>query len=147
MKVFISHAGKDAALAGKLAQRLTKAGYTVWDSAQEIASGDNWAKRIGQALDDSDLMVILLTPGALEFDRLNQSGQLRADVEFALGTKRYEGRLFTVFVGPTLKAGKDIPWILLKLPHCQVESAREFPDAMKEIKGMCMASDLSHSNA
>ena len=147
MKVFISHVGKDSDLAAKLTQRLAKAGFTVWDPTQEIASGDNWAKRVGQALDDSDLMVVLLTPGALEFDRLNQCGQLRGDIEFALGAKQYAGRLFTVFVGPTLKAGKDIPWILLKLPHFQVESARDFPDTARKIKAMCRVSDLSHSNA
>jgi hypothetical protein len=45
-------------------------------------------------------MVVLLTPGALA------SGWLRQDIEFALGSKKYEGRVFSVFVGPALEAGK-----------------------------------------
>src|SRR5438477_9834875 len=118
MKIFLSHARKDEALARQLAQRLTRGGFTVWISEKEIAPGDNWAKKIGKALEASELMVFLFTPAAMESDRLRQ------DFEFAIGSRKYEDRVFSVFVGPTLEAGKDVPWILLKLPHRQVESAK-----------------------
>ena len=65
MKVFLSHANSDDSLARKLADRLNLAGLTVWDPQEEIVPGDNWAKKIGRALDDSDLLVILLTPSSL----------------------------------------------------------------------------------
>jgi hypothetical protein len=87
------------------------------------------------------MMVILLTPGALESD------WQRRNIEFALGTKRFAGRVFSVFVGPTLQAGKDMPWILLKLPHRQVESARDFGDVVKEIQMLRNNLDVSRSNA
>ena len=141
MKVFLSHARKDGALANELAERLAKGGFKVWNPEEEIASGDNWAKKIGKALDDSDLMVILLTPKAMESDWLRQ------EIEFALGSKKYEGRVFTVFVGPGREAHKDVPWILLKLPHYQVVSARDFADVVTKLKAMDANSDLSHSNA
>lgn len=141
MKVFISHARKDGSLARQLAERLTRAGFTVWNSEKEIAPGDNWAKKIGKALDDSELMVILLTPKAMESDWLRQ------DIEFALGAKKFEGRVFSVFVGLTLKAGKDVPWILLELPHRQVDSARNFGEVVKEVQALCADADMSHSNA
>lgn len=115
MKVFLSHARKDNALAHQLARQLTRGGFTVWLAEEEIAPGDNWAMKAGKALEDSDWMVILLTPAALESDCLRQ------DIEFALGARKYEGRVFSVFVGPPLQAGKHMPWILLRLPHRLVE--------------------------
>ena len=141
MKVFLSHARKDDDLARKLGERLARSGFTVWISEDQVLPGENWAKKIGKALDDSDLMVILLTPKSLESDWLRQN------IEFALGSKRYERRVFSVFVGPTLEAGKDVPWILLKLPHRQVESARNFGDVVREIRALYDDSDVSHSNA
>ena len=137
----MSYARKDSALARQLADRLTRGGFTVWNPEEEIAPGDNWAKKIGKALENSEWMVILLTPRALESDWLRQ------DIEFALGSKKYEGRVFSVYVGPTLEAGKDVPWILLKLPHRQVESAKDFGDIVKDLKALRDRSGMSHSNA
>src|SRR5262249_26089175 len=136
-KIFLSHAGKDSALAVQLARRLRGKGFTVWIAEEEVVPGDNWAKKTGKALDDSELMVILLTPGAAESDRSRQ------DIEFALGSRKYEGRVFTVFVGPTLEAGKDMPWILLRLPHRQVGSPSDFAKVVKDIQALCSDSGLS----
>ena len=140
MKVFLSHARKDATLAYELATRLTRRGYSVWLPEDQIEPGDNWAKKIGKALEDSDFMVILLTPSALDSDSLRQ------DIEFAIMSRKYEGRLFSVFVGPTAMAGKDVPWILLKLPHRQVASAADFADVVREIEAQ-FQKDLSASHA
>ena len=129
MKVFLSHARKDAELARRLVDSLKRAGYSAWTAEQDIDPGDNWARKIGDALDDSQLMVILLTPGAIDSDP-----SLRRDIEFALGSRHFEQRVFSVFVGPTLEAGKDLPWILLKLPNRDVASASEFDDVVSEIQ-------------
>jgi len=141
MKVFLSYARKDSALACRLADCLTRAGFAVWTAEHQIVPGDNWAKKIGKALDDAQLMVILLTPGALESD------SVRADIEFALSSRKFEGRVFSVFVGPTLKAGKDLPWILLKLPHRQVQSAKDFAGVVEGILALPTDTSMSHSHA
>jgi len=141
MKIFLSHARKDSQLARKLADLLTQAGFSVWLPEEEIAPGDNWAKKIGKALEESECMVILLTPNALESDWLRQN------IEYALGSKKYEGRLFSVFVAPSPEIGKRVPWILQKLPHRQVESAKQFRRVIRDIKALGAASDMSHSNA
>jgi TIR domain len=141
MQIFLSHAPKDNAKAQRLAKRLIRAGFSVWDSQEQIVPGDNWAKKIGKALDDSDLLVILLTPGALASDALRQ------DVDFAIGSKKYADRVFTIFVGPTMEAGKDMPWILLKLPHCQVESFTDLAKAVKQIRSLAAPSSASKVHA
>jgi hypothetical protein len=139
MKVFLSFARKDISIARSLAEQLSKAGLEVWNAEDEIGPGENWAKKIGKALDESQLMVVLLTPKAME------SEWLRQEIEFALGSRKYEGRVFTVFAGPVLEAGKDVPWILLKLPHRQVDR-NDLAEAVKDIKALA-STKLSHSNA
>ena len=141
MKIFLSHARKDAALARQLVERLARKGFTVWMPEDKIEPGDNWAKKMGKALEDSEFMVILLTPKALESDSIRQ------DIEFAIMSRKYEGRVLTVFVGPMLQAGKDMPWILLKLPHRQVGSPADFGDVVREIESQCAESNVSQSNA
>jgi len=133
MKVFLNHARKDNDLARELRLQLESEGFSVWTAEDQIFPGDNWAKKVAKALDDSDLMVVLLTPKAFE------SEFLRQNVQFALGSKKYAECVFSVFVGPTMEAGKDVPWILLRLPNRQVESAREFGDVVRDIRNMSHA--------
>ena len=141
MRIFLSYAEKDAVLAGKLAALLTDDGHKVWVSDEEIAFGDNWAKKMGKALDESECMVILLTSGAMKSDLLRQH------IDFALGAKKFAHRVFTVFVGAVSEAGKDIPWILLKLPTCFIGSPRDFDVAVAGIQALSEKANLSHSNA
>jgi hypothetical protein len=141
MQVFISHANKDVNLARTLAENLAQQGFKVWNAEDQIMPGENWAKKVGKALDDSDLMVILLSPRAMESDWLRQ------EIEFALGSTRYEGRVFSVFVGPTSDAVKGMPWILRRLAYRQVESAKDLGKVAKEIKAHAANSNLSHTNA
>lgn len=52
-----------------------------------------------------------------------------------------------MFVGPTLRAGREVPWILLKLPHIQVSSAAEFDGVVKALRTLCKGLDASPSHA
>jgi hypothetical protein len=117
MKIYISCSNEDRDLAGELAGQLSQAGFDVWNPAEEIEPGDNWARKIGQALDECDLMVALVTRGALG------SGALRADIQYALTSRNYERRLIPVLVGfVSFVAGKDVPWILLKMEPVHIPS-------------------------
>ena len=79
---------KTEELASQLADQLSRAGFAVWNAAEEIAPGDNWAKEIGRALDESDVMVALITRGALE------SEFLRGDIQYGLTSKNLSIDLF-----------------------------------------------------
>lgn len=127
MNVFLSHAAKDESLASQLAQHLKSAGLNVLSPYADIIPGDNWAQKVPEALAESDLMLILVTPGAM------QSDALRNDIEYALSSKRFRGRLMSVIVGPTGEPPRDVPWILLKQPHVQIDSASSFPDVIDEL--------------
>ncbi len=119
MRVFISHSRKDTPVARQLARWLSEAGLKVWFPEDEILPGDNWALKVGQALEESDLMVVLVTPHAFE------SEWLKEETQYALTAEQYKGRLVPVFLGPQSEISSDMPWILRKLNPVRVGGSEE----------------------
>jgi hypothetical protein len=112
MKVFISHSHSqtDEPLVRKITTALQQAGLEVWDERMEIFLGDNWAEKIAQALRESDAMVVLFTPNALDSNLINH------DITYAFGEYRFRNRLVTVLAGPPEKVSEeDIPGFLRRL--------------------------------
>lgn len=105
-KIFLSYARTESEYAGHLADDLHKRGFSVWQDAN-ITPGNNWAQEVGKALDQSQAMVVLMSPSAVDSDRVTR------DVEFAIGNARFKDRLFTVVVKPMHE--HKIPWILRHL--------------------------------
>ncbi len=105
MSVFISYALEDQEWARELMSRLSESGIEVWDPAAQVFPGDNWALKIGQALEKSNAMVVLLSPAAAK------SEPVQRDVQYALGSKRFKNRLIPVMIKSTTR----FPWILKDL--------------------------------
>lgn len=63
--VFISYARTDEASARELARLLTEAGLTVWFDG-ELVPGQNWARSIREEIDQSKLVIALMSPAAME---------------------------------------------------------------------------------
>ena len=110
MQVFISHASRDQQLAKTLADLLDEAGVQVHPAADEMEPGGNWAKQIGLALEQSDVMVVLFTPNT------EHSDFVQKELEYALSSKSYQGRVIPVLVQPSGK----VPWIVNKLDALKV---------------------------
>ena len=110
MQIFLSHSHNDEIFARKVASLLQSYGLNVWEASNEIFPGDNWAAKISQGLQESNAMVVLLTPESLK------SIYVQRDVEYALGAQEYSERLIPVLVDPDKTIAKDdIPWILKRL--------------------------------
>jgi len=128
MKVFISHAHTDEPLVKKVAAALEDAGLEVWDDTREIMPGDNWANKVAQALQESEAMVVLLTPDAL------RSNWVRRDIEYALGAQGYRKRLIPVFVGdPEELPKEDVPWILRHLRIIKLAEHAKEEEGIRQI--------------
>ena len=63
--IFISYSRVDQAFAVELASELTDAGADVWLDLDDIAAGVNWSQAIQAGLDESDALLILLSPDAM----------------------------------------------------------------------------------
>jgi hypothetical protein len=128
MKVFISHAHTDEPLVKKVAAVLEDIGLEVWDDTREIMPGDNWADKVAQALQESEAMVVLLTPDAL------RSSWVRRDIEYALGEQGYRKRVIPVLVGdPKDFPQEEVPWILRHLPMIKLAEHAQEEEGMRQI--------------
>jgi hypothetical protein len=107
VKVFLSYARPDEKWAREIATRLTKSGLQVWDPEREVLPGDDLSSKVSKALRDSDAMVVLVSPQAVE------SRSVRNEIEQALSSSQFRDRLVPVIVRPT----KNMPWILREIPH------------------------------
>ena len=118
MQVFISHSHSDSSLAARVSESLRKAGLDVWNHDLDVLPGDNWAAEVARALNESEAMVVLVTPEAL------RSPYVRREIGFALGSQNYDNRLIPVAIGdreqlPT----REIPWIVRRLPWVELSKS------------------------
>lgn len=130
MQIFISHSSKDSVPARELARRLSEAGLRAWIPEDQILPGDNWAKKVGEALEESDLMVVLVTPHAFE------SEWLKEEIQYALTSEHYKGRLIPVFLGSAGELPSDVsemPWILRKMNPMKIKGSDDWQRVVDKV--------------
>lgn len=98
--IFLSHSHEDNRFARRLAHDLITAGVTVWLDEAELGPGDSVIEKIGQAIDATDYLGVLLSRHSV------QSEWVRREVEIAL-TQEIAGRI--VKVVPILVDNCEIP--------------------------------------
>ncbi len=122
MKVFISHTQQGADLARKFAKGLRKEGLHAWLAEIEVLPGDNWAEKVSNALNESQAMIALLTPDALE------AGWVLQEVGFALGRQSYRDRVIPVLVG----SANQIPLEAIPQSLRRFKTIRVVDDAIED---------------
>jgi hypothetical protein len=128
MRVFISHAADGAEIASEVARSLRRQGLEVWFGQSEILPGDNWADQVSRALRESQAMVVLFTPQAVN------SPNVQWEIGFALGAREYRGRLIPVLVGsPDQMPVEVLPGVLQRMNHLRLNGAAEIPDLVHQI--------------
>lgn len=137
MKVFISSSVLDADLAHHISAGLKALGFQVWDPT-DLFPGDNWGLKLGEALEESDAMVVLLTPHSL------RSTNVTSEVSFALGNQRYNGRVISVLAAPAEQLPyKAIPWILTHFPMIQLEETNGDENGLQKIAQALRAAEYA----
>jgi hypothetical protein len=102
VSIFVSYSQKDEKWAREFIHHLSQEGIDVWDAESELSPGDNWNLEVGKALERANAMIVLLSPASA------RSENLRKEIEYALGSRKFQDRLIPVIVKPT----HQIPWIL-----------------------------------
>jgi hypothetical protein len=103
MQVFLAYAPHDRELAGYLTTRLSEAGFEVWDPAIQVLPGDNPGRLLTKALENSEALVVLVSPESVELPSVRQV------VSYALSRAQYKDRVISVLVRPT----PTMPWMQL----------------------------------
>jgi hypothetical protein len=65
-QIFMSYAQGDEAFAVRLTDDLNRTGATVWLDIRNARPGRHWARSIEQALSESSMMIVVLSPAALQ---------------------------------------------------------------------------------
>lgn len=130
MKVFISHAGRDAATADQVATALRKHGIESSIDASAAQIGSEWHKSVANALDASDAMLVLVSPDAMK------SRGVHSEIEHALLEPRFKDRLIPLRLRPT--ADGSVPWILnefqmIDLPNSTAGMQRVISTVVKRL--------------
>jgi len=99
-RVFLSYAGADREFAKRLVADLERQGIRVWFPDREIAVGDSLPKRIGDAMNSSQWVAVILSPDALN------SKWLQTELKLAL---REESRRDRPLILPVLHRGEGPP--------------------------------------
>lgn len=128
MKVFINYSSKDEALATKIVKSLEDAGLEAWYKKREILPGDNWAEKIASALKESNAMVVLVTPDALDSDAVQGS------ISYALVESAFKNRLIPVIVEESEDLLIDkLPWIFKRFRTVKLSKDGKNEEQLKEI--------------
>lgn len=128
MKVFMNHSQQAKPLARRIVKALREAGLDVWYDEDEIYPGDNWAKITGEGLEESDAMVVLLTPDAPD------SPNVKRNVYFALINNRYAWRVVPVLAGiDDAIALENFFWIVTHLKTIKISTVDKQEEGIDEI--------------
>ena len=128
MSVFISHDLADQQVVRQIAQALRKNGLSVWDNS-EILPGDNWAAMTAQALEEAEIMVVILTADSMK------SEYVRREISYAFGERRFENRVVPVLVAPLIE--DEVPWALRGLGAARMNFDAEgqlAPEAIESLR-------------
>jgi hypothetical protein len=64
--IFVSYSRSDAAFARRLTESLQQIGSDVWIDVADIRSGEDWSDAIQQALDQCTVMLVVISPEAMD---------------------------------------------------------------------------------
>lgn len=81
LKIFISHAWEDKAVARRLADCLKRDGVDVWIDYEKISGGDSLPKRIGEALKWCDTLLLLWSKSAQSSYYVNLEWETALDLQ------------------------------------------------------------------
>lgn len=124
--VFLSHSHSDNAIARRLASDLRAAGVIVWIDETELGVNDSLIRKIGDAIDAADFLVVLLSD-----DSVNSEWVLR-ETEVALA-EELVGR--TVRVLPLLVRDCRVPPFLRDKIYADFRDAAAYQQELFKVLG------------
>jgi formylglycine-generating enzyme required for sulfatase activity len=103
-QLFVSHSYEDADLANYFATDLQRRGWPIWIARKSIRPGEKWLEAVNRGLDESGILLLVLTPDAVKSDWVHSETSLAME-QYAMG----QMQLILVEMKPTA----DVPtsWV------------------------------------
>lgn len=77
--VFLCHASEDASLVRKINSDLRRSGVLTWLDKQDLLPGDDWQRKIEEAIESSDYVLVFLSSNSIK-----KRGTFQREVKYAL---------------------------------------------------------------
>jgi hypothetical protein len=104
--IFLSYSRSDADFTAALSDALHTTGHKIWMDTEGISGGEDWRERIGNAIDESKLVLAVLSPEAFN------SSWVRRELSYADNVKKP--------ILPVVYKACEIPaWYELQFGHIQ----------------------------
>jgi hypothetical protein len=78
-RIFVAYANEDAALADRLYADLEECGYSPWMDRRKLLPGQNWPRRIQDAIESSDFFI-----GCFSSKSVSKRGGFQAEIRYAM---------------------------------------------------------------
>lgn len=78
-QIFISYSRNDAVFATRLSNSLIQSGIDVWIDLQDIHAGSKWSNSIQQGLDQSQAMILIVSPDSMASENVSDEWQYFLD--------------------------------------------------------------------
>lgn len=125
MKIFISHSHKDKEIVRRLTNDLRKYDLDVWLDEDLISPGDQWADKINESLDKSDVVLVIMSNNTAE-SRFQNS-----EIAFAIASQRKNPSKLVIPVLVDKRA--DVPFFLKDVLYCDLSSNEKYDHNLKSL--------------
>ena len=122
--IFLSHSAKDKFFVRKLAERLHRHGVRVWLDEAELKIGDSLTEKIGQAIDETDFVGVVLSHHSVDSEWVQKELQVALQKEFA-------SREITVL--PLLLESVNIPPFLRDKVYADFTTHEKFEETFLKV--------------
>lgn len=122
-KVFLSYSRIDTEVAEQVVSELEAQGFVVWIDRVGIAFGDEWPKKIADGINDSDVVLMLITQSSI------QSAYCSREIIYALKKSK---PLVALHVDQ-VPLPDEIDLMLGNIQRISMSDYREFPLLMREV--------------
>jgi hypothetical protein len=116
LRIFISYASEDVALAATVAEVLESHGHDVWFDRRRLIPGQDWDLEIREAIRRTEAVIVLISPRSV-----SKIGYVQKEMRSALDAaeQRPDGR---VFILPLTTEGVQLPDRLRRLQYVDVDT-------------------------
>lgn len=137
MRVFVSHSSKDASLAAEVCSHIENSGHSCFLAPRDIRSGYEYAEEIINGIDDSDVILLLLSQAA------NDSPHVLREIERAVSKKKS----IIVYRLEEVKLSKSMEYFLMTHQWLNSDGSSNFDDIIQRINEFAVHSPATAAEA